>query len=708
MLHRRCFGGEPNNNQKVAMEGHNKRKTSDSRDDSSKGNYVYSNSKKRAKGNPFLPREESSSSSSADPLQPQPSEFPGLYNPIAQPPSSSSEASSTSSSEPPLVVLDVLIRFTSRPTMADANLLADHLHLSSEKGEANKVVMDRPSQQMIAKLLLPWIIHHQNKNITTTTAPATAEDDVTMTADVDEMPLARIILCCLDVLDESQTRAILSGPTVFGPLLNRIFAAASTTNDDTMVITLYRRLLPYFRPTMDVACKVVLGGIRHPRQSPLLEPTIEWLYDLHVTGKGNPKTTFALIPDLDLLLALDPSSAATKRFLADVLFHPQHHMEGFLALLQASSDSTFKTYHVALLRNVEESLQDEAKREKMMEMIPLLLECFLVQSKIYVAGKPRQKGLPLAALQFRLFRKWSRHFLLKVDNKTDAMTTSVLMSSVDLSSLCQMLRSVERHNACLPDKECTSYLTEFVAPLLQVAAKTAEVDSRAQTSDCLCSLLQLNHAVFRDNMEAVVRCAVQSDRFLTAWVDTYKRLRQQHLLYAVLIALADDDHVYERLKKHDNDDNDNDNDNDDFVAQLAAAFATATLFEIKETLLALEVWYMDQYDKVGALERRVVGRIAAIVLPTVQVDRGNAKDIAKCCQDLVRHARDFRLCSLCLNACFRLDDTFGWKFPSLSWSGWTTKQTPALAAAAETTTTTMTIEMQWHHCCVINCAETRF
>lgn len=539
-------------------------------------------SAKKGKANhPFLPS-TSSSSGVSFPNQKSSSYLAELYG------NTSSEQEGSDKAKP--IILDVLLRFASNPTLDDTLCLSTYLQVGS----------DLQSKEMVAKTLFPWVIEN---SMTSGTKPSTR-----LKGDL----LGRTLLLCLDILSEDQTRPILSTQAI-----NKLIASilGSAPNDD--IVILYVKILSHYRPTMDVACKVVLSNVKP--KSILLQPTIHWLLSLHQSGRGNPKTTFQLVPELNLLLLLNDSDVS-KQFLSGVLFDPQHHIDGFLALLQAQSDSTFKTYHTSLFRYIDEGLNDESKRSKMSSMLPLLLECFFEQSKVFFETNERRKGLPLATIQFRMFRKWSNHIL------TDMKESTLFLS--------QMLRSVEKHNAYLPNEECTSFLTEFVIPLVEVSD---DESTWSMTSDCFCSLLKLNHSLLGGHVDAVVRISIQSNQFMAAFVDTFKRLRQQHKIYSVLIAVASQESVVNRLRDK------------DFSKRLTASFESATLLEMTETFLALELWYKERFDGSNENERKAVDIIAAMVIPSIRVDQGNAKDIAKSCQELVLQAKTVQLGALCLN-----------------------------------------------------------
>ena len=553
-----------------------KRKTSDRKGES---NDSLERNPKKGKGvNPFLP-------CSSPNLEESPSSqlgVSGLYSTFSEP--KQSQKSQTT-------ILDVLLRFTSASTLGDANHLTNFL----------KYGRDLESKQVIARMLIPWVIDKIIKS------------DKHSKINFDDSVFDKTILLCLDILNEDQTRTILS-TQVIAKLVAAILGSEDVTDD---LQALYVKLLAHYRPTMDVACKAVLCNVKP--SSPLMQPTVQWLLSLHQNGKGNPKTTFQLVSDLQILLLLN-ESAVSKKFLSAVLFDPQQHLDGFLALLQAESDSTFKTYHLNLFQAIDEGKNDEEKREKMNCMLPLLLECFFEQTKVFFDERQRRKGLPLAAIQFRMFRKWSQHLLSNIEES--------------LLVLSQMLLLVEESNAFLPNKECTSYLGEFILPLVEVAR---DESMRSVTSGCFCSLLKLNHAIFGDHIGSVVTTSVQCDQFMATLVDTFKRLRQQHFIYNIFIKNAEEERVVARLRCA------------DFSNRLIVSFASATFFEVKETFRALEAWHKQRFDVAGTCERNALQIVATIVVPSVRVDHGNSKDIAISCQELVRQARDFQLTALCLN-----------------------------------------------------------
>lgn len=377
-----------------------------------------------------------------------------------------------------------------------------------------------------------------------------------------------------------------------------------TTNACQHPVVMYKMLLDMFRPAMEVACKAVLlplvdkirtsASLSAQQHSVFLE-TLRWIQSIHLSRKGNPKTTFQLLADQSVLVAFSrchlllqgEGRIVVREILCGGLFHSRYHIEGFAALLLkeavvsssksndvskssskplSSNDShftntkasAFKSYHEELLETIAAALSQVGNADVVVivRIIPVLLRGFFVQSVEWdrqerVTGSKGKKSAigkkadTLFTIQFQLFVWWAR-FLLIQFLSTDA-------SAVALQSLRQMLELVLEFDAYTPSQQGTngdeqySFLQSVTAQIFTFPTQEDSVKREQLIPDsirCLRLLFQLHHLLIHDKIvEALSLCLQGCDEalfslisdFLTTVVETYRLLRQQRYIFASML-----------------------------------------------------------------------------------------------------------------------------------------------------------------------------
>ena len=383
-----------------------------------------------------------------------------------------------------------------------------------------------------------------------------------------------------------------------------------------------------FRPTLDVAAKSLL--IPLATQLPDAEnvttdsttetlhatllATLRLLLLLLQSGKGNPRTTFQLFASKDVLLALaslhscfeatcdEQAKELIMNILSNALFHPRHHMDGFYSLLHKAplprfesgkivekdtnqeeikagdNEKKFRSYQEELITSVNEILRktngtkehEPATQEVAIHLVPLLLECFLNQSRVWdihrVRDNKKRKSSredELAHIQFQLFATWTvplQHILLAVSTDAKNATRESISSGPDiiqaaLKSLKCMLNLVLEHDTYTPSQHDSQnmYFSFLMAVTKQILALSS-CNSRRQSSrladaiPTLVLLLQLNHLLVHDKAKEMLMFCVQDGSrdattlvgaAFTAFFETYRKLRQQSFAVSTVLDVLD-------------------------------------------------------------------------------------------------------------------------------------------------------------------------
>jgi hypothetical protein len=215
-----------------------------------------------------------------------------------------------------------------------------------------------------------------------------------------------------------------------------------------------------FRPTLDVATKCLLIpiaerlNVQEASQSvvnEVISASLRLLLTLHLSRKGNAKTTFQLFSSLTTMLALakvyfylqaEASTAPVEKLrksegeglliqlLSDALFNPRHHMEGFYSLLHKMELPVFQSGKDALVDETKTPMLKETKfrcyQEELLVTVDSLLSTPPIESAKVDPTESRRldilAGICLAPVLLRAFldqsRKWDSQRLRDARMKT--------------------------------------------------------------------------------------------------------------------------------------------------------------------------------------------------------------------------------------------------------------------------------------------------
>jgi Urb2/Npa2 family len=560
-------------------------------------------------------------------------------------------------------LLDHILLFTSSPDECDENIEFLLNYLQKNDCGAGTI---RITLKEIAYMLLSWVIDNVKRN------------------EVDSIS-AKALLVCLSVLSKDEAQRILTQSVLFKLLPNM-------TEGDCRV---YEQLLDLFHPTMDVACKsILLPLVQNGTKSDakILEATLRWIHSIHLSRKGNPKTTFQLIAgNADVILAfckvlmLGGDGAhiiVAKTILSDALFNTRHHMDGFATLLLKNSGdhfrsgktesadnetgtsgkmtistaaTTFRSYHEDLFQTIDAFFEknvdplseamvveiDSDSQLIVVKALPTMLECFFAQSREWDSHENKTKNRKqkdrLATLQFTLFIRWA-----------ELLITSP-STAESLGSLRQMLQIVLDFDSYVPqqqkeqddDSSSYKYLKKIALFLLET-----QCSARAQYDaiEGLRTLLQLNYQLLQERMADAIMISCRhlqsGTRFLLTMVDSYRMLRQQRFIFAFVLGAMnnlsqrDDDDSLSVLCQSATDGT--------FSTVLASAIRSTPQLEIQEifkmvrevmdTLFKNEVEYS---SKTLTTVLAIIQHLVSVTLESVRVESSTARSIAKICIDLI-------------------------------------------------------------------------
>ena len=285
-----------------------------------------------------------------------------------------------------------------------------------------------------------------------------------------------------------------------------------TVSERSLAASVFRVLTDkLFRPTLDVACKLLLIPIAQnlPSMNKLddeeasgtvdidvLRATVRLLLFLHHSRKGNAKTSFQLFSSRQTLLALakvylffqsETETLSLEKsqennakdmildLLSDVLFNPKHHIDGFLSLLHNADlphftaenepannnniqkRTDFRCYQENLLVTIDNILtvpmeqHDEEQDDTLtgLHFVPILVRCFLEQTLRW-EGQGMKKGSPgelRSILQFHLFACWAVRLQRIVSDNVSPDYTATA-----IRSLREMLELILQHDTYNPSQ----------------------------------------------------------------------------------------------------------------------------------------------------------------------------------------------------------------------------------------------------------------
>jgi Urb2/Npa2 family len=592
------------------------------------------------------------------------------------------------------------------------------------------------SSTEIVQLLLPWCILHLQSPKTTALS--------------HHHFLWKAIVACISVpeLDENVKSKLLSQSLLFKlvPKVARwaVFEESDTipaavmdaTTEPSMIaaaeeaspiLAAYQALLHLFHPTMDVACKTVLipllpkeegtdtDRIYHRNNAiRLLRITLLWMRHIHGSRKRNPKTTFQLLSEPEVLKAFAQSYAifsalekaseedaahknkveghdVVRDLLWDGLFHPQHHMEGWMALCNkelshislaattASNDSVaqpgatadtmemvasgsplsqtrtmtlsgIKTYQGDLLDTIAKLYDVTAissVTESLFVILPVLFQGFVQQSNLWnqfekeKQGSARRKDT-LSTVQFHVFVCWTRPLL-----------QSVAISS-SLPTLRQMLQIVHDFGIYAPTPEDAQYMfLEYCVSQILLARSVVdgvECPMIVESIECLHLLVQLNHMLLHDDymIESINLCLTVRDekllviscQFVATIIDTYRKLRQQRHIFRFILEVVSTGIKnwkysegsigrFTSLLQH-----------QQVVSAISDAMVVCPIVEVKNILEIFNEWLMKSSNflsyNLGTYDGlSLIVHLLSNLTFSIRVDSGTAPEIAPLCHTFI-------------------------------------------------------------------------
>lgn len=379
------------------------------------------------------------------------------------------------------------------------------------------------SRSEIALLVLPWALQqldgvqwetHKTTATKTAVRQQCTETDLPTTLPKMVSLLGQAISCCLIFLQQQQHRSgawakILSQSTLYktvpkmgmlllaeaertsanhdadGPHTSGASSRPITATKSPLMIAYELLLEEHFHPTLEVAFKVVLLPLVSAVQASLdsccvhtnnisliqrsetvaLISTLHWIRDIHLSRKGNPKTTFQLLTDPVVLNTLwschdlierfgpdedsaviyvksnqeqTPSLRIIPEILSVGLFHARHHMDGFVAILLSKNT---KSIPPPKIRPVVDSKIDtirDCEEENAMDTSPGK------NNQMSPAETPVSKNT-------LVFKSYHEELLSTIENWNDA-SLNVQMLPMLLREFYQQSIEWERHQGEISSK----------------------------------------------------------------------------------------------------------------------------------------------------------------------------------------------------------------------------------------------------------------
>jgi hypothetical protein len=349
----------------------------------------------------------------------------------------------------------------------------------------------------------------------------------------------------------------------------------------------------YYQPTLEVVCKSLLLPVVQElvelqvsnhgyldAQKLVLTDILQLIDRLNRHGKGNPKTTFHLFTQKEILLSFtkaylffqsqyvpavknENGLLLVRQILYEGVFHPQNHMDGFrsLFLSQKNNDEKkevlFRCYQEDLLSCIQLPLIKDATCEveiaEMTAIFPVLLRCCVdavaVWSVQHRSGS--RKATPMhevVFLQFQMFVRLASPLRELVKDALRNARNDVAVAA--LRALQECIGLLVEFDGYLPsqdDRDASQYhfLCGIANELLSLKASD---DCRIirHVNGALTYFIQLDHRVFDESISQVFSFCLQSDDetvsdsiaiLITAIFDTYSRLRQQCRSLACLVEI---------------------------------------------------------------------------------------------------------------------------------------------------------------------------
>jgi hypothetical protein len=411
----------------------------------------------------------------------------------------------------------------------------------------------------IALLLLPYavkrILTQEKRNVSNN---SNNNDDSSLEYQVLSVTLERLTRkeTASTSTSSATTSTILSQSTLhklLPILLTQALPVESDKNPESTTRewacqSLQLLLTHYYRPSLEIACQSLLGGIVVTSQQPIHAPTtsvtmlarmvLNWM-QAHVMQTANPKTMFLLFASPAVLLiwaklnstcrssnscsnnkdtnAVDVQTRIESMLLTG-LFHPKQHMEGFVSLLltlqqkkktAAEEQKTFQCYQQTLLSTlgsmVAASSDDNDDCIHVLRIIPVLLHAFFTATQEWwemqqVKQSRKNQTNRLAFVQFQMFRQVMMILeqRLAVSTATTTTTTTTTAAAASMEMSLQLLLEFNVYLPSQDDADATQFrcLGNLKEQLLDVGTNLPQGGDVAT----LASILQgLNHLIYLDH-----------------------------------------------------------------------------------------------------------------------------------------------------------------------------------------------------------------
>lgn len=426
----------------------------------------------------------------------------------------------------------------------------------------------------------------------------------------------------------------------------------------------------YFRPTIDVAFRCLLLPYveKGNWDRRFLVSTLNHLKLLHMSGKGNHKTTFSLVASRPILLALskahyilsshdDGNSEIVTEFLTDTLF--TNHMDGFYVILRNSeitsirpedsfeaaaqdpsgNQAVFRYYQEELLKVVEDTLVNDVNIEGL-RVVPLLLQCFLIRSKLEnksnsrtEAHKARRKLKDDNIPRFHLFSRWAGRLFLIL---TSESTQSTTVYTTALQSLIRLLQLLADHDVYTHSKGDASDSSQF-GFLKRLTDRMVRLVPSVEVIPAFTVLLSLDHLVFQDALpQAIMLCLHTSDNasaeFLTKYYQVNMLLRQQQnsieMTLEVSNSIGGSNEASNLLRLLVN---------KNVSAMMSSSFRHCPVLQTNQIFISFEAW-LSKADRISLTTQRVLSILVASFCSNMRIDRTTASDISPLCKSFVERS----------------------------------------------------------------------
>ena len=506
-----------------------------------------------------------------------------------------------------------VLQFSNHKTDTDENSLKFLIEALEEKDDTKPSVV---SLNDLALLVLPWTL----KSI--------------LGASKEHHLVWRGMAASLGVLTEAPKsvqymlhQQVLNQSTLFKLCPKAALASSSSR----FAVACYNILLDrFFRPTLDVACKSLLLKLTKDSPSEVVHSTLELIRTLQLSRKGNPKTTFQLLANRPVFLALSESAekGILNKIFSDAFF--ENHLDGYYSVLHkaplldfrneeknkaSGKKNRFHCYQEELLALVDSLLSadaDEKEQAVGIRVAPLLFECFVQQK--WDSFK-KKNNFNLSLIQFQFFARLTVR-LQELLLSSSSQTTSILESLNDLLGL------VLEHNVYTPSQDGSDgkHFDFLQALALQVLPIPESIP-------ILSTMIRLNHLILYEEATRTLSLSLSGsvggiEYWCTFWT-VYRQLRQQGFATTALLAVIDDQHsekVRAMLREP------------SVVSAMVDSIQSSPIGQTREMFDTFERWLHQNKA------RMAVSDMVALVTRNVRVDKATAPEVGSICKGFLERA----------------------------------------------------------------------